>query len=130
MKYAAAHPDHFSKMSDHLAKLPFKLNSVMEQIHHLSKLIGKEQELLEYMRDNKDGTALTTYHFALQFLKTQLESNEFKSMDVLVQRSAKANMNAIEYSVSVGVIFNEILLHEQAHETYPGQRRQNGTDPV
>jgi hypothetical protein len=84
MKYAAAHPDHFSKMSTHLSKIPFELDSIMEQVHHLAKLIGREQGLLDHMRHAKDGTALTTYRFALQFLKTQVESDEFKSMDVLV----------------------------------------------
>jgi hypothetical protein len=73
----------------HLAKLPFELNSILEHVHHLAKLIGKEQELLDHMRHAKDGTALTTYRLALQFLNSQVESDEFKSMDELVQRSAK-----------------------------------------
>jgi hypothetical protein len=89
-------------MSAPLPKIPFELDSIMEQVHHLEKLIGKEQGLFEHsMRHAKDGSALTTYRFALQFLKTQLESDEFKLMDGLVQDSAKANMNAIEYSVYV-----------------------------
>jgi hypothetical protein len=69
------------------------------------------------MRDIKDGTALTTYRFAIQYLKTQLQSDEFKSMDVLVQRSAKTIMNAIEYSVSVGVLFIEIFMNKQMQLT-------------
>jgi hypothetical protein len=92
MKYAAVHPDHFSKMSAHLAKVVFELDSVMEQIHHLAKLIEKEQELLVHMRDIKDGTALTTYRSALQYLKTPLESDEFKLMDGLAStRFGKGN---------------------------------------
>jgi hypothetical protein len=69
------------------------------------------------MRDNKDGTALTTYRFALQFLKSALQSDEFKLMDGLVQRSAKTIMNAIEYSVSVGVIFNETFMNKDVRLT-------------
>jgi hypothetical protein len=126
MKYSVAHPDHFSKMCTHLAKIPFELNSILEQIHQLSKLIGKEQELLEHMRNTKDGTALTTYRFSIQFLKTQLESDEFKLMDVLVQRWAKTIMNAIEYSVSVGdFVYRNI--YEQANATYQVKHRRIGT---
>jgi hypothetical protein len=69
------------------------------------------------MRHAKDGTALTTYRFALQFLNSQVESDEFKSMDELVQRSAKTIMNAIEYSVSVGVIFNETFMNKNMQLT-------------
>jgi hypothetical protein len=113
MKLAAAHPDHFSKMSAHLAKIPFELNSILEMVYHLACQIGKEEALLEQMQMiNKDGTALTTYRFVLQFLRTQLESDEFKQLDGLVQRSAKANMNTIEYSVSVGVIFIELFMNK------------------
>jgi hypothetical protein len=105
-------------MSTHLSKIPFELDSIMEQVHHLAKLIGREQEgLLDHTRHAKDGTALTTYRFALQFLKSALQSDEFKSMDVLAQRSAKAIMNNIEYSVSVRVIFIELFMNKNMQLT-------------
>jgi hypothetical protein len=118
MKLAAAHPDHFSKMDAHLAKIPFELNSILEQVHHLASQIGKEEALLEQMQMiNKDGTTLTTYRFVLQFLRRELESEEFKMMNELVKRSAKANMNTIEYSVSVGVLFIEIFMNKDMRLT-------------
>jgi hypothetical protein len=115
MTYSVAHPDHFSKMSTHFSKIPFELDSILEQVHHLAKLIGREEQelLLDHMRNTKDGTALTpTYRFSVQFLKNQLQSDEFKSMDVLVQRLANAIMNNIEYSVSVRVIFFKIFMNK------------------
>jgi hypothetical protein len=59
------------------------------------KICVEVQGLLEHMRDIKNGIALT-YRFSIQFLKTELQSNEFKMMDVLVQRSTKATVNNIE----------------------------------
>jgi hypothetical protein len=102
-------------MSTHFSKIPFELDSILEQVHHLAKLIGREEQelLLDHMRNTKDGTALTpTYRFSVQFLKNQLQSDEFKSMDVLVQRLANAIMNNIEYSVSVRVIFFKIFMNK------------------
>ena len=55
MKYAAAHPDSFSKMSAAFAKIPFCYDVIMEQTLYLVGLIGKHEELMALLTSTMKG---------------------------------------------------------------------------
>ena len=82
MKYAAAHPDSFSKMSAAFAKIPFCYDVIMEQTLYLVGLIGKHEELMALLTSTmKGGSNYSTYKVLRNFLGSEFEKLSFTNLE-------------------------------------------------
>ena len=80
MKYAAAHPDSFSKMSAEFAKIPFCSDVIMEQALYLVGLIGKHKELMAVSTSTMESNC-ATYKVLLNFVCSEFEKVSFTNLE-------------------------------------------------
>jgi hypothetical protein len=109
MKYAAAYPDMFTKMSAEFAKIPFTSDVIMEQTLYLVGLIGKQNEFMA-VSSIKGGSNCASYKMLLDFLGSELKKESFTNLHSATKLTATASLNTLEFCISVGSIFVETFM--------------------